>query len=88
MAIQDQFDHMITSQGGHSAEDALLLPNVTGWRPAAAGGTNQGYLIELEGGDEAYFKPLNGIQPSGRTAISTDSSIGGATRGRSLARRP
>jgi hypothetical protein len=61
VSVQDQFDHMIASQGGHAAEDALLVPNIVGWRPAAAGGTNQGYLVELDGGEEAYFKPLNGI---------------------------
>jgi hypothetical protein len=61
VAVQDQFDHMLVSQGGHPAEDALLNPNITGWRPAAAGGSSQGYLIDLDGGDEAYFKPLNGI---------------------------
>ena len=61
VAIQDQFDHFITTQGGHPAEDALLVPNVARWRPAALGGTNQGFLVELDGGDEAYFKPLNGI---------------------------
>ncbi len=61
MAIQDQFDHMLMTQGAYPSEDALLLPNIARWQPATAGGSNQGYVVELDSGDEAYFKPRNGI---------------------------
>jgi hypothetical protein len=60
LAIQDQFDHMLMTQGAPPAEEALLLPSIV--QPATAGGSNQGYVVELDSGDEADFKPRNGVK--------------------------
>ncbi|MDX6489756.1 MAG: putative transposase, partial [Gaiellaceae bacterium] len=51
---------MLMTQGAPPAEEALLLPSIV--QPATAGGSNQGYVVELDSGDEADFKPRNGVK--------------------------
>jgi hypothetical protein len=67
---QQRLDHIYALQDTHPEEIRLRTENVRAAH--TGGGSNQGYVLDLASGEQAYFKPIGGIDTNIAAAYGHD----------------